>query len=83
MLHRNDIRIARDIAYGVEASTSAENYQQMRPGQSRSTDVKLDYSLRQYVSVLYKVHSLCLAFHGFCNLHSIYLPYSMARSSVS
>lgn len=57
MLHRNDIRIARDIAYGEEASTSAENYQQMRPGQSRSTDVKLDYSLRQYVSVLYKVHS--------------------------
>ncbi len=53
-LHRNDIRIARDIAYGDEAGP-AENFQQTRLGQARSTDVKLDYSLRQYVSVLYKV----------------------------
>ncbi|CAL8469147.1 g8688 [Coccomyxa elongata] len=50
----NDIRIARDIAYGNEEK-GMENFQQMRSGQARSTDVKLDYSLRQYVSVLYKV----------------------------
>ncbi len=56
LLRRNDIRIAKDIAHGDEEK-GMENFQQMRSGQARSTDVKLDYSLRQYVSVLYKVPS--------------------------
>ena len=56
VLHRNDIRISKDISYGEEEKgAAAENFQQMRSGQARTTDVKLDYSLRQYVSVLYKV----------------------------
>ncbi len=58
VLRRNDIRISKDISYGEEEKgTTAENFQQMRSGQARTTDVKLDYSLRQYVSVLYKVPS--------------------------
>lgn len=58
MAHRNDIRIARDIAFGDEGGSAAENFQQLRPLQPKNTDVRLDYSLRQYVSFLYKARSI-------------------------
>lgn len=50
----SDIRIAADLP--EEGSTSpVPNYQQSRATQPKEVDVPLDYSLRQYVSVLYKV----------------------------
>lgn len=53
-----DIRIAADVAYGDDEDGGGNTYQQQRPLQPRNTDVRLDYSLRQYVSVLYKVRLL-------------------------
>ncbi|KAL3161926.1 hypothetical protein ABBQ38_009009 [Trebouxia sp. C0009 RCD-2024] len=50
----SDIRIAADLP--EQGSTSpVPNYQQSRATQPKEVDVPLDYSLRQYVSVLYKV----------------------------
>lgn len=50
----SDIRIAADPPEEGSASP-APNYQQSRATQPKEVDVPLDYSLRQYVSVLYKV----------------------------
>ncbi|KAA6417195.1 MAG: hypothetical protein FRX49_12832 [Trebouxia sp. A1-2] len=50
----SDIRIAADPPEEGSASP-ATNYQQSRATQPKEVDVPLDYSLRQYVSVLYKV----------------------------
>ncbi|XP_024514720.1 MORC family CW-type zinc finger protein 4 [Selaginella moellendorffii] len=43
----HDIRITSEI--------TSSHYQQLRPNQPNSTDVPSDYSLRAYVSILYKV----------------------------
>ncbi|KAL3685430.1 hypothetical protein R1sor_003452 [Riccia sorocarpa] len=44
----HDIRISSDIA-------SAPYFQQLRPSQPNSTVVPMDYSLRAYLSILYKI----------------------------
>ncbi|KAL3141327.1 hypothetical protein ABBQ32_004913 [Trebouxia sp. C0010 RCD-2024] len=50
----SDIRISADLPENGSTSP-VPNYQQSRATQPKEVDVPLDYSLRQYVSVLYKV----------------------------
>mmetsp|Transcript_13925 Transcript_13925/g.39425 ORF Transcript_13925/g.39425 Transcript_13925/m.39425 type:complete len:645 (+) Transcript_13925:244-2178(+) len=52
----HDIRITKDEPFdGEEAEGKGLTFQQSRPIQPRQVDVPLDYSLRSYVNVLYKV----------------------------
>ena len=63
----NDIRIRN---FNLEdETTNKTNFQQLRTGQGSSVDVPLDYSLRAYVSVLYKIPRMQI-FIGEKKVHS-------------
>jgi hypothetical protein len=51
----HDIRISSDEPFEDDEQEGSQTFQQSRPAQPRGVDVPLDYSLRAYVNVLYKV----------------------------
>eukprot|EP00873_Tetraselmis_striata_P042976 jgi/Tetstr1/463240/TSEL_008171.t1 len=51
----HDIRISSDEPFEDTEKDGSLTFQQDRPAQPRGVDVPLDYSLRSYVNVLYKV----------------------------